>query len=174
MKENGSLNKQMALTNGSIIGVALIFYSLLLWVLNVDRENWVQYLSYLIMTVGVVLALKQYREKNNGYLTYNQAFSNGFLTLLIATVLMAVYVLIFFGLIAPGEVDKMVEIAEEKMYESNPQLTDEQVNVAMGYAKMFMTPWAMAIIVLIFNTLASLLICAIVAAFMKKEKELFN
>lgn len=174
MKENGSLNKQMALTNGSIIGVALIFYALLLWVLNVDRENWLQYFSYLIMLGGVVLAVKQYREKNSGYLTYNQAFSNGFLTLFIAGIISAVYVVIFFGLIAPGEVEKMIEIAEEKMYENNPQLTDEQVGVAMGYAKMFMTPWAMAIMVLIFNTLASLLISAIVAAFMKKEKELFN
>ncbi len=125
------------------------------------------------MLVGVVLAVKQYREKNNGFLTYSQAFSNGFLTLLFAGILTSVYSFVFFQFIAPEEVLKMVETAEEQMYDRNPNITEQEVEVAMGYAKMFMTPGALAIIVLFFNTIASLLIAAIVAAFMKKEEQQF-
>jgi len=173
MNENVPSNSKIALNNGVIIGIVLIFYALLLWIFNVDRENWLQYFSYLFMLVGVVLAVKQYREKNNGFLTYSQAFSNGFLTLLFAGILTSVYSFVFFQFIAPEEVLKMVETAEEQMYDRNPNITEQEVEVAMGYAKMFMTPGALAIIVLFFNTIASLLIAAIVAAFMKKEEQQF-
>ncbi|MFA5419360.1 MAG: DUF4199 domain-containing protein [Bacteroidales bacterium] len=173
MNENAPTNTKFALNNGTLIAIVLIFYSLLLWVLGVDRENWLQYFSYLVMLVGVVLAVKQYRDKNNGFLSYGKAFSNGFLTLLFAAIITSIYVFIFFQFIAPGEVAAMIEKAEEQMVERNPNLSDEEVSVAMGYAKMFMTPWAMAVMVLFFNTIAALVIAAIVAAFMKKEEQQF-
>jgi len=173
MNENVPSNSKIALNNGVIIGIVLIFYALLLWVLSVDREHWINYFSYLFMLAGVILAVKQYREKNNGFLSYSQAFLNGFLTLLFAGILTSIYIVVFFQFVAPAEVEKMIEIAEEKMVEQNPNMTDEQIDVAMGYAVMFMKPWAMAIMALIVNAIAGLIIAAIVAAFMKKEEQHF-
>lgn len=173
MNEHVPSNSKIALNNGLIIGIVLIFYALLLWVLSVDREHWLNYFSYIFMLAGVILAVKQYREKNNGFLTYGQAFSNGFLTLLFAGILTSIYVVVFFQFVAPAEVEKMIEMAEEKMVEQNPNMTDEQIDVAMGYAAMFMKPWAMAIMALIVNAIAGLIIAAIVAAFMKKEEQHF-
>jgi hypothetical protein len=173
MNENVPSNSKIALNNGVIIGIVLIFYALLLWVLSVDREHWLNYFSYIFMLAGVILSVKNYREKNNGFLTYRQAFSNGFLTLLFAGILTSIYIVVFFQIIAPEEVTKMIEIAEEKMVEQNPNMTDEQIDVAMGYATMFMKPWAMAIMALVVNAIAGLIIAAIVAAFMKKEEQHF-
>jgi len=173
MNENVPSNTKFAMNNGALIAIVLIFYSLLLWVLGVDRENWLQYFSYLFMLVGVVMAVKQYREKNNGFLSYGKAFSNGFLTLLFAGIITSIYIFIFFQFIAPGEVGAMIDKAEEQMVERYPNFTDEQIAQTMNYTKMFMKPWIMAAMALFFNVIASLIIAAIVAAFMKKEEQQF-
>jgi len=167
-------NVNVALINGLYLGAVLIVYSLVLYLLGTPRDNWLQYISYLIMIVGVVLALKQWRDKyNNGFLNYGQAFSNGFLTILFAGILTSVYIFVFFQFIAPEEIIKMAETAEEQMYQKNPNMSEADIEMAMKYAKMFMKPWLMSIMGLFFNALAGLIISAIVSIFMKKEDKQF-
>ncbi len=169
-----SSNVNVALINGLYIGAVLIVFSLILYLLGTPRDNWLQYISYIIMLVGVVMAIKQWRDKyNNGFITYGQAFSNGFLTLLFAGILTSIYIFIFFQVIAPDEVTKMAQLAEEQMYERNPNISEADAEMGMKFAKMFMKPWLMAVMGLFFTALAGLVMSAIVAAFMKKENNQF-
>lgn len=169
-----SSNVNVSLINGLYIGAVLIVFSLVLYLMGTPRDNWLQYISYLFMIVGVVLAIKQWRDKyNNGFLTYGQAFSNGFLTLLFAGILTSVYIYVFFEFIAPEEVKKMAELAEEQMYEKYPNMSEADVEAGMKVATMFMKPWSMSLMGLFVNTLSGLVISAIVAAFMKKEEKQF-
>lgn len=171
MEEHSPSNVKVALTNGIFLGVVLIVFSLIMWIIGVPREHWLQYLSFIIMLAGVVVALKNYREKCGGLITYGQAFTNGFLTVLFASILTSVYIFLFFQVLAPAELEKMLELAEEQMIESDPNLSDEELELAMGYTKMFMKPWTMALWALLFNVIAGLIIAAIAAAFMKKEDQ---
>jgi hypothetical protein len=174
MDEQKTTNVNVSLINGLYLGATLIVYSLVLFLLGLPRDNWLQYLSYLVMIVGVVLAIKQWRDKyNNGFLSYGQAFSNGFLTLLFAGILSSIYIFVFFQFIAPGEVAKMAEMAEEKMLEQNPNITDEELAVAMKWTTMMMKPWLMALWGLLGTAIVGLIISAIVAIFMKKEDKQF-
>ncbi len=180
MEENVSLNgkpssAKVAITNGLLLGVALVLFSLLMYVIGLPLDSKVQWISYVIMIAGLVLAIKQWRDKyNNGFLTYGQAFSNGFLTILFAGILSSIWVLLFFGVIAPGEIEKMMEIAEENMYESQPNMSDEQVEMALKYSRMFMSPVWMAIWGFVGNIVVGAVLSAIIAIFMKKEKPLFE
>nr|NQU93618.1 DUF4199 domain-containing protein [Bacteroidota bacterium] len=165
----------VAITNGIYIGVVLILYSLALFVLDVARDHWLQYFSFLIMIVGVYIAVKNFRDNHtDGYLTYGQAFGNGFLTLLFASILGAIYTFIFFQFIAPGEVAKMLEIAEEQIYESNPNISDAEFEMAWKWASMMMKPWMMAIWGLLGSVIGGLIISAIVSIFVKKEQQQFG
>jgi len=174
MDEQKTSNVNVSLINGLYLGAALIVYSLILFLLGLPRDNWLQYLSYLLMIVGVVLAIKQWRDKyNNGFLSYGQAFSNGFLTLLFAGILTSIYIFLFFQFIAPGEVAKMAEMAEEKMLEQNPNITDDELAIAMKWTTMMMKPWLMALWGLLGTAIVGLIISSIVAIFMKKEDNQF-
>ncbi|MBE0637155.1 MAG: DUF4199 domain-containing protein [Bacteroidales bacterium] len=175
MEENKPSNVKVAINHGLLLGVALILFSLLLYVIGIPMDSKFQWLGYLVMVVGVVLGIKQWRDKyNDGFLTYGQAFSNGFLTILFAGILTSIWSLLFFSVIAPGEIDKMIEIAEEKMYESQPNLTDEQIEMALSYSKMFMSPVWLAVWGFIGNLVGGAIISAVVAIFMKKEKPIFE
>jgi hypothetical protein len=168
-------NVNVSLINGLYLGAVLIVYSLILYVAGFPRDNWLQYISYLFMVIGVVLAIKQWRDKyNNGFLTYGQAFSNGFLTILFAGILTSVYIFVFFQFIAPEEITKMAETTEERMYQKNPNMSEADIEMGMKYATMFMKPWLMSILGLFFNALAGLIISAIVSIFMKKENNQFD
>lgn len=100
MTENRPSNVKVALNNGIILGAALILFSLLLYIIDVPYTSKASWISYLIIVIGAVLAIKQWRDKyNDGYLSYGGAFSNGFLTLLFAGILASVWTGIFFSVI---------------------------------------------------------------------------
>jgi hypothetical protein len=168
-------NFKVALNHGLFLGVALVLFSLLMYVIGVAMDSKIQWISYVIMIAGLVLAIKQWRDKyNNGFLTYGQAFSNGFLTILVSGIISSIWILLFFGVIAPGEIEKMMEIAEENMYESQPNMSDEQIEMALKYSRMFMSPVWMAVWGFIGNIVVGAVLSAIIAIFMKKEKPIFE
>ncbi len=113
MKQKSS-NFKVAVTNGIYLGIVLVFYSLILWILGVEREYWLQYLSFLIIVIGIFIAKKNWWDKyNEGFLTYGQAFSDGFLTILFGSILGAFYIYAFFEFIATAKHVAMLEAAEE-------------------------------------------------------------
>jgi len=168
-------NFKVALNHGLLLGVALVLFSLLMYVVGVPMDSKVQWISYVIMIAGLVLGIQQWRENyNGGFLAYGQAFSHGFLMVLFVGIVTSIWVLLFFGVIAPGEIEKMMEAAEEKMYESQPNMSDEQIEMALKYSRMFMSPVWMAIWGFIGNIVVGTVLSAIIAIFMKKEKPLFE
>lgn len=174
MEETKTSSFKVAINHGLMLGGVLIVFSYLMYLLGVDFDSKLQYFSYIIMIAGLFIGIKQWRDKyNNGFISYGDAFKNGFFTMLIAGILTSIWVLLFFTVVAPDEIGKMLEIAEEKMYESQPDMTDEQLDLAMKWTKMFMSPLWMAIWGFLGNIFAGLVLSAIIAIFIKKEKPFF-
>jgi hypothetical protein len=172
--ENRPSNVKVALINGIYLGVALIFFNLILYVIGVDREHWIQYLSFLIMLIGVFLAQKNWRDKyNEGFLTYGQAFSNGFLTILFSSIITAIYSYVFFEFLAPAEHLAILETAEESIYDGNPNISDEEFEMAWKWTKMMTSTWMLAIWGILGGVFGGLIISAITSIFVKKEPQQF-
>ena len=166
---------KVAINHGLLLGGVLIVFSYLMYLFGVDFDSKLQWISYLIMIAGLFLGIKKWRDQyNNGFVSYGDAFKNGFFTMLIAGILTSVWVLLFFSIIAPEEIGKMMEMAEEKMYESQPDMTDDQIELAMKWSKMFMSPVWMAIWGFIGSIFAGVILSAIIAIFIKKEKPFFS
>ncbi len=172
MKEKNVSVFTHSLTNGLVLGVALIIFALIMYVFDVERDNYLQYLSYIILFVGQILIVKAYRDKHlDGFISYGKAFTNGFLAGLFASVLLGIYLFLFFSWIAPGEVTKMIEESEQQIIDMYPTWDDEQIDQAMSISLIFMKPWVMAITSIVINTIVSAILALITAAFMKKEEK---
>lgn len=164
-----------AVPYGLILAGASIVFSLLLYSLNLMMNQGLAYLGYLIMIVVVVLAIKNFKDKHgNGYLSFGQGFQTGLFVVLIASVISAIYTWLFFAYFDPEMVQKMIEMAEEKMLESQPDMPQEQLDTAMKFTKMFMSPAWMAIWGTIWNIVIGIIISLIVSAIMKKEDKSLN
>ena len=136
LEGNRPSNAKFALINGIYMGVALIIFSLVLYLLDVPRESPIQYLSYVITIALTIVFVIQWRDKHNdGFLTYGQAFSHGILIILFASILSAIYTFIFFQIIAPGEIENMLKEARESMYD-NPAINDDNIDMAMSMTEI--------------------------------------
>lgn len=173
---NEPINKpsgtKIALINGIYLGIILIVVSLIFYLLDMSRERWIQWINYAVMLVFAFVFIKQYRDKyNDGFLSYGKAFGHGFLVILFAAIVSAIYTVVFFSFIAPGELAIILEETEQNMY--NQGMSDQEIEMAMGWTKMMMKPWVMSIFVIVFSALAGLIISAILAIFLKKEPKEF-
>lgn len=167
-----SSGTKVALINGIYTGLALIIVSLVLYLLDVPRDSYIQYISYLVMIVLTFIFVKQWRDQyNDGYLSYGGAFGHGFLVILFGSIISAIYTFIFFSFIAPGELAIMIEEAEQQLYEQG--MSDQEIEVAMQWTRMMMKPWMMSIWVIVGGAVAGLIISAILAIFLKKEPKEF-
>ena len=161
---------KFALTYGLYIGAGLIVLTLIFYLIDLHTEKWTSYISYVILLLGILLAQMHYRDKHlDGYITFGQSFSVGFLTGLFASIIAAVFAVFFFSYLGEDFKELLMERAEEKMIAKDPNMSDEQIDMTMEIAQKFMNPGIMAIIGLIASTFVSLILALIAAAFTKKQ-----
>jgi hypothetical protein len=163
---------RVALNYGLILGVVLIIYSLILYLVDVPLE-YLQYFnwgSYVFIIIFMVLGIKTYRDKYaGGFITYGKSFSTGFLIGLYAAIIAAIYGFIYFSFINPGIIQEMMDARTLEIMEQNPTMNDEQLEMAQAWMERFMSPVMMTVMGLIVNVIISLIISLIVSIFTQKK-----
>ncbi len=159
-----------SLMYGIYLGVILIILSLVFYILDLHGENWTGYINYVFILGGVILASVTYRDKYlNGFISYGQSFSVGFLTGLFAAIIGAIFTYFFMVYLGEEYVNLMMEKAEESILEGNPEIGDAELDLALNWTKKMMNPTWISIIVLLSSTFFSLVFALIASIFIKKE-----
>ncbi len=161
-----------ALMYGLYTGAALIVLSLIWYVLDLYTENWTSWFSYIALLAGVVMASIHYRDKySNGLISYGQSVSTGFLTALFAAIIASIYTFIFMSLVGEEFAQTMLTLVEEKTIASNPDISDEELDMVLDWSgRMFQPTW-LTIMGLLANTGLGLVFTLIASIFIKKEEQ---
>jgi len=114
---------------GLIIAAILIIYTTLLNYMGLFQNQSLGWLGYFIMIGGLVLFVNLYGKAKNNQATFGNLFSYGFKATSIITLIMIVYIVIFF-IAFPEFKDKIVETAREGM-EKQDNMTDDQIDQGM-------------------------------------------
>lgn len=158
---------------GVILAIALVVFSLLIFLTIADKQSVANYFSYLILLAGIIMAQINYRNKYlNGYIEYGKAFTVGMLTALFASILLAVYTYVFFKYIDPGAMEEIMALSEQKMMERG--LSDMEIEQGMEMVKSFQTPGMYTFFALAGNFIVGIVISLVTAIFVKKENRNFN
>ena len=159
-----------SLMPGIYLGFALIMYTLVLFILDVDMESPLKYGSYVIMAIGLYLSIVAFRDKQlDGFISYGKAFSSGFYTGLFASVIASVFTIIYVQYIDTELIANILLIAEESMLEANPDMSNEQIDQALSMTEMFTSPIMMGVMGFIANLILSAILSLIIAIFAKQE-----
>jgi len=159
-----------SLIPGIYLGFALIIFTLLTYVLDVDMESPIKYVSYAIMAIGLYLSTVSFRDKHlDGYISYGKAFSAGFYTGFFAAILAGIFTYIYVQYIDTELIANILILAEENMLEQNPDMSNEQLDQALSMTEMFTSPLMMSILGFVANVIVSALISALIAIFAKRE-----
>jgi len=160
-----------SLIYGVYTSIVLIILTLIFYVLNLHTARWPGYISYVFLCAGVVFASLQYRDKRlGGFATYGQSFSSGFMAGLFASIIMAIFTYIYITMLGESFTADLLQQAENNMLEARPNMSDEELDMAMKITRNMMKPLWMTLIALISFTFLSLVFSLIASIFIKKEK----
>jgi uncharacterized protein (UPF0333 family) len=155
---------------GLLTGVAMVVYTLVLYLAGIDTHSSWNLINYLLFIVGLYWGIVTVREKYlGGVMSYGKAFGTGFWITLFVAIVLAIFAYFYLKDINPGALADATAKAEDKILASNPDISDEDLQKAMEMVKAFTTPAMSAVMQLISNLIAGTIFSLIIAIFAKRE-----
>ncbi len=174
MENQQTSQKSIMINYGLILGVLTILVNVIAYMANgieMERPFWEKALGWVVFIGVIFMAIIKFREANNGNLKLGQAIKTGLGVALIGGLITGIYVFVFFNYIEPTALDSIMEMTQEKMLEQNPDMTDEQMDMALKMTKMFMSPTAMIFMTIIGNLIMGLIVSLIAGLILKREEQ---
>jgi hypothetical protein len=166
--ENKPSTAIVTLGYGVIIALAIIVFSLILFLLNIAKGNGLEYLAYLILLGGLFLAQTNFRNKyHGGFIEYGKAFTIGMLTSLFVAIIYGIYTFVFLKYIDPGAMEEGMAIAEQQMMDRG--MSDMEIEQGMELARKFQSVGLATFGSFFITFIIGLILSLITAIFVKKE-----
>jgi hypothetical protein len=85
------------------------------------------------------LAQNEYKKNGDGFMSYGQGFKIGFLMALVSLVVYAVFFFIYTTFVDANLMDTVYDAQRDKM-EAQGNMTDEQIETGLRFARMLFWP----------------------------------
>ncbi len=156
------------LTNGLILGLIGIVYSLVVYFFDLTLNKVQGYVFLVILIVALYFLIKSYRDNHlHGQMTYGQAVGAGMVIFLYYSIITAIFTWILFAVIDPGLIDKQIAFAEELLQKRG--LPQEAMDAAMRVQQKMIKPEIIAPMSILSNMLYGLIMSLIIGIFVKHE-----
>ncbi|GHA77539.1 DUF4199 domain-containing protein [Pontibacter akesuensis] len=163
----------ISLKYGALTGVLYILYSLFTYISGNFGNFFVNLLiSLAIGVIGIVLAMREFKQHNFGYMSYGKGLGIGIVVMVIASIISGIFSYIYIAFIDPSVVDKMIEASVAQMagFGLDEEMLDQQRDqMAEGF-----TPLKQLTNAVIGGLFMGLLLSLIISAIMKKNRPEFE
>jgi len=166
--ENSTSIKSVAYPYGTVLAIYSILVLVLLYVFNVAQENWIVGTINTLVSIAIfVLAIKKFKQDNNGFLSLKEALKVGLAVAVISGVIAAIYAYIHYSFVYP-------EFSEIKYDEAVLQMTEQgipesQQSQALEMTKMFTSPWFFSTMTLLGSLFFGFIISLIAGLILKRN-----
>ncbi len=156
------------LTNGLILGLIGIVYSLVVYFFDLTLNQVQGYLFLVILLVALYFLVKSYRDHYlHGQMTYGQAVGAGIVIFFYYSIITAIFTYILFAFIDPGLIDKQLAMTEEMLQKRG--LPQEAMDAALKVQEKMIKPGIIAPLSILSNMLYGLIMSLIIGIFVKNE-----
>ena len=134
---------KFVLNYGLLLGIILVFIGVIMYVTNYHLEpHW----SFMLLTFAafiavVIFGIKAFKIENGGFLSLGEAIKVAVGIGLIAAIIGGLWTILLATVIEPDYMLQMEDIQREQMLEQFPEMTDAQIDNALGMSATFRTPW---------------------------------
>lgn len=162
--------KKIALNYGVLWGLGSIAIGVITYVTNtyMERPWWASVLGFAVMILAIVFGLRTFMKENGGYMGLGEALKSGMAITLVAAIIGAIWTYVFITVIETDFIDKIMENAQVQMVESQPDMSQEQMDAAMEMTRNFTQPWIIVTIGLL-GTLFLGFITSLIAGLIMKR-----
>jgi hypothetical protein len=156
------------LTNGVILGLIGVVYSLVMYFLDLTFNKLQGYIFLVILIFIIFYMLKSYRDSFlHGNMTYGQSLGAGVIIFLYSSIIGAIFTYILYKFIDPGLLVKQLAMAEEILVKRGTPA--EAMDAALAMQKKIMIPEIMAPSSILGNMFFGTIISLLVSIFTRKE-----
>ena len=170
--EERTSTARVALKYGVLAAVVAMVYSTILNVSGLGQNTWLTAISYIFMIVAIFLGIKEFREKNQGFISYGEGLGLGSLLSAVLGVLSAAFTLFYIRFIDDSVLTQGLDRLREDMERQGKD--DVQIEQALEVSQKLMSPGLMFVSVIIVTLIAGFVISLIAAAIMRREKPVFE
>lgn len=172
MENNSSTLKSNILQYGFLLGGISVVFALMLFFLDMHytQESSVGIISIIITFAVIVLGQYNFRKDNDGFLSFGEALKLGVGIALISSIIGVTYQVLLVTVIDPDTIPKMITIAENQLYESYPEMSQEQIDQMLEMQNKFITPKMMAAFGLIGGVFIGFIISLITGLILKRNR----
>jgi hypothetical protein len=156
------------LTNGVILGLIGVVYSLVMYFLDLTFNKLQGYIFLVILIFVIFYMLKSYRDSFlHGNMSYGQSLGAGVIIFLYSSIIGAIFTYILYKFIDPGLLVKQLAMAEEVLVKRGTPA--EAMDAALAMQKKIMIPEIMAPSSILGNMFFGTIISLLVSIFTRKE-----
>jgi Protein of unknown function (DUF4199) len=156
------------LTNGLILGLVGIAYSIIIYFLDLSFNKIQGPIFYVFEIAMLFFLLKSYRDNFlHGQLTYGQSVGASVIIVLYYSIIMAVFAYILYTVIDSGLVAKQLAFVEEELVRKG--LPQQGIDAAMKIQAKILKPAIIAPLSILGNMFVGVILSLIVSIFVRKE-----
>lgn len=148
--------KKFAMNYGAVLGLALSLLGIIFWSMNINEQTSKvpSILNNALIIMFLAFAIVKYRdEEMNGILTYKQCLKLGTTISFFSSAVMSIYTYIYITYLNPEIITNSLELTQQTLLQSDPEISDEMLEVQLQYAAKFMQPHWMMIMTLLGGTI---------------------
>ena len=159
---------QVGLKYGIMIGLVFIVYGMIIQFLDLEMQmtNYLNYVAYIFLIIGIVLAHKAFKEGGDGYMSIGQGLGIGTLISLVGGALSGIFTYIYIKFIDDSMLTKIADMQIEQMEKQG--MDDAQVEQAMKIAGKFMSAEMIPVWAILGTLFFGFILSLIISLFTKK------
>ena len=161
---------------GLIFGLIMIFETIIGYVMDIDPVAYPTYglvlnlLNYLILPLILIyIGCVNFKKMNGGYATFGECLKVGVTICVIAGLVAGVFTVIF-NAIFPEYVEELIRRTRTVMLADESNMTEEQVDMAIGVTRKFMSPFIAVPSTIAIYAFIGLFYSLIIGAIVKKDR----
>ena len=170
--EEKTSTARVALKYGVVASVVIMVYSTIINVAGLSQNKALSSLSFVFMIVAIVLAMKDFRQQNKGFMSYGEGLGLGSLLSAIMGLLSSAFTMFYIQFIDNTLLSSGMDQVREDMERRG--MDDSQIDQAMELSQKFMSPGVVFVMGVLGYLIVGFIVSLIVAAIIRREKPVFE
>jgi hypothetical protein len=164
---------RVALKWGIISAIISVVFTIIMYNLDLWKMVWVSIATGLLITILIlVLACKEFRTLNNGFMTFGEGLGLSMLIIAVSGLISNAFNQLYVNVIDTGIKDQIADFQEEMYIKQG--LSQERIDMAMQQTERFNNPSMQFLFSMLGTLLFGFIISLIIAAVMKKNRPVFE
>lgn len=138
--------------------------------MHYTQESAVNWINWAITITVLILAIYSYRKSNDGFLSLSEALKLGLGISVISALIAIIYTYILVNFLDPDTIEKTIEVTQNKMLDENPEMTQEQIDLAKEMQLKFSSIGVISTMILIFSLVFGFIVSLITGLILKRNR----